>query len=307
LPRIGALLCERDFTPIFPLQADHYSAALVCGSNRCDGRSCFRSFFGRAQSRRMVRHSSFLHGRHRHLELLFHMPHQDLADLHLETRMYSARSISREWRGTVSVVLSSMIGFFIQFVLFCGFLVYYALTGNGVQPNTTPCSSRCWFLVMAGLGLGFGVRRFGRDNSVPRPPVSVAFGTQLAMYGYPHRLSSLERPWHDASLGSGPTQLTSIVETFREGISGGWLIPAGPSSSTPPCSPWLCCWWGFSCSIALRRTFMGYGMKRPDRPLSRGRQQDLPSGHNQQRDSPRGLVRGWARIRGKPRSPYEDR
>jgi lipopolysaccharide transport system permease protein len=119
----------------------------------------------------------------------------------------------------LSVVLSTMIGFLIQFLLFCGFVVYYMVTGTAVQPNAYALLLPVLVLLMAGLGLGFGVIVSALTTRYRDLQYLVVFGTQLAMYLTPivYPLSSVHGKLHLLVLAN---PMTSIVETFRKGFLG---------------------------------------------------------------------------------------
>lgn len=119
----------------------------------------------------------------------------------------------------LSVVLSSMIGFLIQFLLFCGFVVYYMATGSAVQPNSYALLLPLLVLLMAGLGLGFGVVVSALTTRYRDLQYLVVFGTQLAMYLTPivYPLSSVNGKLRLLVMAN---PMTSIVETFRKGFLG---------------------------------------------------------------------------------------
>ena len=119
----------------------------------------------------------------------------------------------------LSVVLSTMIGFLIQFLLFCGFVVYFMATGTAVQPNAYALLLPLLVLLMAGLGLGFGVVVSALTTRYRDLQYLVVFGTQLAMYLTPivYPLSSVHGKLRLLVLAN---PMTSIVETFRKGFLG---------------------------------------------------------------------------------------
>ncbi len=58
----------------------------------------------------------------------------------------------------ISVLISSLVTFLIQFAMFLGFTVWFALRGTDITPNWLWIAlSPLLVLIMAGLGLGFGV------------------------------------------------------------------------------------------------------------------------------------------------------
>src|SRR6478609_10593869 len=57
----------------------------------------------------------------------------------------------------ISKVISGLIKFFIQLTLFLAFFVYYWLTTDKIHPNITLLLLPYYLLLMAILGLGFGI------------------------------------------------------------------------------------------------------------------------------------------------------
>src|SRR5664279_1457388 len=56
----------------------------------------------------------------------------------------------------VSILISNLITFGIQFLLFMFFFAYFALKGASIHPNLWILFTPILLLIMAGLGLGFG-------------------------------------------------------------------------------------------------------------------------------------------------------
>ncbi len=57
----------------------------------------------------------------------------------------------------VSILISNLITFGIQFTFFLLFVGYFALRGMGLQPNWWIAATPLLILIMAGLGLGLGI------------------------------------------------------------------------------------------------------------------------------------------------------
>lgn len=129
----------------------------------------------------------------------------------------------------ISLVLSSMIGFVIQFLLFCGFLVYFVVAGSAAQPNAYALLLPVLVILMAGMGLGFGIVVSALTIRYRDLQYLVAFGMSLAMYLTPvvYPLSSVHGKLRLLVLAN---PMTSIVETFRRGFLGvgdaTWLMLA---------------------------------------------------------------------------------
>ncbi len=72
----------------------------------------------------------------------------------------------------VSILISSLITFAIQFLFFLGFMGYFALSGTVLHPNWWILFTPVLILMMAGLGLGFGIIISSLTTKVPRPALS---------------------------------------------------------------------------------------------------------------------------------------
>jgi lipopolysaccharide transport system permease protein len=127
----------------------------------------------------------------------------------------------------VSILISSLVTFLIQFVLFLAFAVYFVLRGSAIQPNWLWVAlSPLLVLMMAGLGLGFGVIISSLTTKYRDLRFLVTFGVQLLMYATPviYPVSSIPERFRWAILAN---PMTPIVETFRYAFLGaGTVDPA---------------------------------------------------------------------------------
>jgi lipopolysaccharide transport system permease protein len=87
----------------------------------------------------------------------------------------------------VSTVVSQLINFFVQFVMFIGFVIYFAVQpGSAVQPDWRLILLTPVLLLQLGmLGLGFGVTVSALTTRYRDLAMLVSFGTQLWMYFSP--------------------------------------------------------------------------------------------------------------------------
>lgn len=85
----------------------------------------------------------------------------------------------------VSILLSRLIGFAIQFCVFLGFLAYFRLAGSAVNPNAAVLLLPLLLTIMAGLGLGFGIIVSALTTRYRDLQMLVSFGVQLLMYATP--------------------------------------------------------------------------------------------------------------------------
>ena len=128
----------------------------------------------------------------------------------------------------LSIVVSNIIQFGIQFVLFLGFLLYYLAKGSTISPHwslllvLTPVL----ILLMATLGLGAGIIVSSLTTKYRDFTFLVAFGIQLMMYGTPiiYPLSAIPVKWRWL-VELNP--MTAPIEAFRALFLGG-PIPWSP-------------------------------------------------------------------------------
>jgi lipopolysaccharide transport system permease protein len=87
----------------------------------------------------------------------------------------------------LSVVVSNIIQFGIQFLLFAGFFAWYLATGSALDPHwmLLPVLLPALILLMATLGLGAGIVVSSLTTKYRDFTFLVAFGVQLMMYATP--------------------------------------------------------------------------------------------------------------------------
>jgi lipopolysaccharide transport system permease protein len=119
----------------------------------------------------------------------------------------------------LSILISNLIAFAIQFGLFLAFLGFFALSGSAVHPNLAILLFPLLVVTMAGLGLGFGVIVSSLTTRYRDLRYLVAFGVQLWMYAssviYP--VSAVPARFRSLVLAN---PLTPIVEAFRYAFLG---------------------------------------------------------------------------------------
>jgi lipopolysaccharide transport system permease protein len=119
----------------------------------------------------------------------------------------------------LSVVISNLIKFGIQFLLFLVVFFYYWWTG-AIQPNWTVFLLPIFVMMMAGLGLGFGILISSLTTKYRDFSFLVGFGVQLLMYAspiiYPFSiLSENLRFWLNVL-----NPMSSIIEAIKYGFLG---------------------------------------------------------------------------------------
>ena len=127
----------------------------------------------------------------------------------------------------VSILLSNLITFFIQFALFLVFVGFFALRGTPIQFNWLWIAlSPILLLMMAGLGLGFGIIISSLTTKYRDLRFLVQFGVQLLMYATPviYPVSAIPERFQWIILIN---PMTPIVEAFRYAFLGaGTVNPA---------------------------------------------------------------------------------
>jgi len=118
-----------------------------------------------------------------------------------------------------SIVISNLISFGIQILMFLGFLVYFKQSGSAVYPNFWVLMLPFLLVIMAGMGLGLGIIISSLTTKYRDLQKLVGFGVQLLMYGTPviYPLSSVSEKWRWLILVN---PMTSVVEFFRMAFLG---------------------------------------------------------------------------------------
>lgn len=119
----------------------------------------------------------------------------------------------------VSIVISNLVRFGIQFMLFLIVWAYYFFYKASLEPNWTVLLTPLLILMMGLLGLGIGMIISSLTNKYKDLIFLLTFGVQLLMYATPviYPLSSISEKYKWLILAN---PMTSIVETFRYGFLG---------------------------------------------------------------------------------------
>jgi lipopolysaccharide transport system permease protein len=120
----------------------------------------------------------------------------------------------------LSVVVSNLIKFTIQFLLFLGIYFYYLVFGEvSLNPNLYILLTPILIGAMAGLSLGLGMLITSLTSKYRDLIFLLTFGIQLLMYATPviYPLSSLSI---DYQFWLVLNPMTSIIETFKYGFLG---------------------------------------------------------------------------------------
>ena len=118
----------------------------------------------------------------------------------------------------ISIVISGLISFGVQYVMFLAAVFYYTLNGV-IQPNVMVLLTPILVCELALLGMGCGIIISALTTKYRDLAVLVTFGVQLWMYGsaiiFP--VSSLPEKW-ESLLMLNP--VVPIVEAFRYAYTG---------------------------------------------------------------------------------------
>ncbi|KHS57834.1 MAG: ABC transporter permease [Terrisporobacter othiniensis] len=124
----------------------------------------------------------------------------------------------------ISTVISGLINFSVQFLMFLGFMGYFMIKGSPIHPNLYILMTPFLLVQLAALALGFGIIISSLTTKYRDLAVLVTFGVQLWMYATP--------VVYPASQISGKLKtlmmlnpVSPIVETFRYAFLGSGSIP----------------------------------------------------------------------------------
>ena len=119
----------------------------------------------------------------------------------------------------ISIVISNLISFAIQLVFFLGFFLYFYLRGSLVFFTAWALTLPLLILLMAGLGLGFGIIISSLTTKYRDLSYLVGFGVGLWMYATPviYPVSTIPERWRWIA---DINPISPIIETFRAGFLG---------------------------------------------------------------------------------------
>jgi lipopolysaccharide transport system permease protein len=124
----------------------------------------------------------------------------------------------------VSILISNLITFLIQFAMFLAFVAFFALRGTLIQFNWLWIAlSPILMLMMAGLGLGFGIIISSLTTKYRDLRFLVQFGVQLLMYATPviYPVSSIPARFQWV-IQANP--MTPVIEAFRFAFLGAGTV-----------------------------------------------------------------------------------
>ena len=127
----------------------------------------------------------------------------------------------------LSIVISNLVKFSVQFLLFLIMLAWYGFRNNNVHPNGYIVLFPLIVILMAMMGLGIGLIVTAMTIKYRDLAFLVAFGVQLVMYSTPviYPLSVVPDKYKPF-IALNP--LTAMIETFRHGFIGTGQFYTGP-------------------------------------------------------------------------------
>lgn len=124
----------------------------------------------------------------------------------------------------VSILISNLITFFFQFALFLLFVIFFAVRGAPIQLHWGWVAlSPLLVLMMAGLGLGFGIIISSLTTKYRDLRFLVSFGVQLFMYATPVIYPASSIPARFKWIVQA-NPMTPVVESFRYAFLGNGTV-----------------------------------------------------------------------------------
>lgn len=119
----------------------------------------------------------------------------------------------------VSIMITNLVAFAIQFSFFICFMIFFALKGLSVRPNVIIFLTPVLILQMGLLGLGVGLLVSSLTTRYRDLTYLVGFGIQLWMYATPivYPMSQIPQKWHWVFMIN---PMAAVIETFRNAFLG---------------------------------------------------------------------------------------
>lgn len=123
----------------------------------------------------------------------------------------------------VSISISNLITFGIQLVLLLLAITWFGLRGSSVRPNEWALLTPILLVMMAALGLGFGIVVSSLTTRYRDLQHLVTFGVQLLMYATPviYPVSAIPEKYRLLILAN---PMSAIIESFRHAYLGAGTI-----------------------------------------------------------------------------------
>lgn len=120
----------------------------------------------------------------------------------------------------ISTVLSNLLRFGIQLGLFVALYIYFIAAGAPLHPNIAVLILPVLIIMLAGLGLGFGILISSMTTKYRDLTILFTFIVQLWMYATPivYPMSMVTNPTLRTIIMLNP--LSSVIETFKYAVFG---------------------------------------------------------------------------------------
>lgn len=122
----------------------------------------------------------------------------------------------------LSIVLSNLVRFAVQFLLFIVLYIIFVLKGEHIVPNMAALLLPLLIIMIASLGLGMGMIISAVTTKYRDIAFVVSFGVPLLMYAttviYPLSIAQAKYPKYAWLIKFNP--ITAVIETFRYGLLG---------------------------------------------------------------------------------------
>ena len=138
-----------------------------------------------------------------------------ISNQHMFGKVYFPRMVV-----PISTVLSNLLRFVIQLGLFAAIYIYFVCKGADVAPNSYLLLLPFFIIMLAGLGLGFGILVSSMTTKYRDLTVLFSFIVQLWMYGSPivYPVSMVKNETLRMCIMANP--MTSIIEAFKYATLG---------------------------------------------------------------------------------------
>ena len=122
----------------------------------------------------------------------------------------------------LSIIITNLLKFGIQFSMFIGILFYYLYNGSNISPNIYVFTLPLLLFIMATLGLSFGLIISSLTTKYRDFQFLISFGIQLFMYASPvvYPLSLAKEKLGTYSWIATANPMTSIIETMKFAFLG---------------------------------------------------------------------------------------
>lgn len=129
----------------------------------------------------------------------------------------------------ISITISNLVKFGIQLALFISVYLYFYFNGAPIAPNEYVFLFPLLMVMLAGLGLGFGIIISAMTTKYRDLTFLFSFVVQLWMYGSPviYPMSLMKEKYADYMWIIELNPVTSIIETMRYGFMGEGLFSWG--------------------------------------------------------------------------------